>query len=67
MNRVRFKGKVHAFIAYDAVAVILKSNEEDLKNIKKELITKALNIGLMINERKTKYMVMTRGKQLDQN
>jgi len=47
--------------------VILASNEEDIKNTTKELITRALNMGLIINKGKTKYMVVTRGNQLDQN
>lgn len=47
--------------------MILGSNEEDIKNTMKELITSAQNMGLMINEGKTKYMVVTRGNQLEQN
>lgn len=30
----------------------------------KELITRALSMGLMINEEKIKYMLVTRGNQL---
>jgi len=47
--------------------VILRSNEEDIKNTTKELITRALSMGLKINEGKTKYMEVMRGNQLHQN
>jgi hypothetical protein len=47
--------------------MILGLNEEDIKNTTKELITRALSMELMINEGKTKYMVIMRGNQLHQN
>jgi len=66
-NGVRFNEKLHALLTYADDVVILGSNEEDIKNTTKELITRALNIGLIINERKTKYMIFMRGNQLEQN
>jgi len=44
--------------AYADDVVILGSNEEDIKTTTKELISRALNMGLIINEGKTKYMVV---------
>jgi len=66
VNGVRFNGKVHALLAYADDVVILGSNEENIKNTT-YIMTRTLNMSLMINEGKTKYMVVTRGNQLDQN
>jgi len=60
VNDVSFNGKTHALLAYADDIVMLGSNKEDIKNTTKELITKALDLGLVINEKKTKYMVITR-------
>lgn len=43
----------------------VRSNEQDIKNNTKELIIRALNMGLIMNEGKTKYMVIMRDDQLD--
>jgi hypothetical protein len=58
---------MHALLAYADDVVILGSNEEDIKTTTEELITSAMNMGLMINEGKTKYMIVKRGNQLHQN
>lgn len=50
---------MHALLADDLM--IPRSNEEDIKSTRKQLITRGLNMGLMINEGKTKYMVIKRG------
>jgi hypothetical protein len=49
VNNVSFNGKAHALLTYADDVVILGSNEEDIKTTTKELITRALNMGLMIN------------------
>lgn len=58
---VGFHEKVQALVSYADNAVIFGSNEEDIKNTTKELITGELIMRLMINEEKTKHMVITRG------
>jgi hypothetical protein len=50
-----------ALLANADDVMILESNEENIKITKKKLITRALSIGLMINEGKTKYMIIMRG------
>lgn len=64
---VSFNGQMHALLAYADDVVILGLNEEDIKTTTEDLITSAMNMGLMINEGKTKYMIVKRGNQLHQN
>jgi len=53
VNGVSFNTKTNALIAYADDIVILGSNKENIKNTTKELITKALEMGLVINDKKT--------------
>lgn len=57
-NGVIFNGQMHAVLAYADEIVILGSNEEDIKTTTEQLITRAMNMGLMI---------VQRGNQLHQN
>lgn len=54
-------------LAYTDNIIILESNKQEVIMGTKELIKNSKDIGLQINESKTKYMVISRQKKIMKN